>query len=406
MNILQLRDVGKTYTEYPSFRHRLLSWFGMASPHLKKHIILEGINLTLQRGDAIAFVGQNGAGKSTLLKLIAGILSPSAGAIDVGGKISAILELGMGFNGDFSGRENARNTLSIMGYHPEEIDRVMPDLQTFSEVGEYFDQPVRIYSSGMQMRVAFAVATAFQPEILIIDEALSVGDAYFQHKSFGRIRELQQQGTTLLIVSHDKQAIQSLCNRAILLNQGRIEKEGAPMEVMDYYNALIAAKSNSEIQTTQLGSAGLQTISGDGKAKISDVKLYNSRGLETDELQVGELATLALQIEVEQPLEQLVCGFMLKERFGQVVFGSNTWFSEQVLEDLKVAEPVSLKIQFEAKLGVGSYSFTLALTGGATHLQDNYYWIDLALVFKVLNLDKTEFIGTTWLDPQFIIQRG
>ncbi len=406
MSILQLSGVGKSYTEYPSFRHRLLSWLGMPSSKLKSHRILEDINLTLERGDALAFVGQNGAGKSTLLKLITGVLSPSEGVIEVRGGISAILELGMGFNGDFTGRENARNTLSIMGYHPEEIEQVMPDLEAFSEVGDYFDQPVRIYSSGMQMRVAFAVATVFRPEILIIDEALSVGDAYFQHKSFGRIRELQAQGTTLLIVSHDKQAIQSICNRAILLDQGRIKKEGTPVEVMDYYNALIAAKSHSEIQVTPTSDGGLQTISGDGQARIAEVKLYNSRGLETDELRVGELATLSIQIEVNQPLERLVCGFMLKERFGQVIFGSNTWFSEQVLEDLKVAEPLSFEVQFEARLGVGSYSCTLALTGGATHLEDNYHWVDLALVFKVINIDQVEFIGTNWLDPQFTIQRG
>ncbi len=406
MSILQLSGVGKSYVEYPSFRCRLLSWLGIGREQLKSHCILEDINLTLDPGDAVAFVGQNGAGKSTLLKLITGILSPSDGTIEVRGGISAILELGMGFNGDFTGRENARNTLSIMGYHPEEIERVMPDLEGFSEVGEYFDQPVRIYSSGMQMRVAFAVATAFRPEILIIDEALSVGDAYFQHKSFGRIRELQAQGTTLLIVSHDRQAIQSICNRAILLDRGRIQKEGPPAEVMDYYNALIAAKSHSEIQVTPTGDGGLQTISGDGQARIVEVKLYNSRGLETAELEVGELATLSIQVDVNQPLACLVCGLMLKERFGQVVFGTNTWFSEQALDNVKVAEPLSFDIQFEARLGVGSYSCTLALTGGATHLEDNYHWVDLALVFKVVNRDQVEFIGSNWLNPQFTIHRG
>ncbi len=405
MSILQLRNVGKSYVEYPSFRHRLLSWLGFGSSQLKSHCILDDINLNLERGDAVAFVGQNGAGKSTLLKLITGVLSPSEGSIEVRGGVSAILELGMGFNGDFTGRENARNTLSIMGYHPEEIEQAMPGLEAFSEVGEYFDQPVRIYSSGMQMRVAFAVATVFCPEILIIDEALSVGDAYFQHKSFGRIRELQAQGTTLLIVSHDKQAIQSICNRAILLDEGRIKKEGAPAEVMDYYNALIAAKSHREIQVTPTKDGGLQTISGDGQARIVEVKLYNNRGLETDELGVGEQARLSIQVEVNHPLERLVCGFMLKERFGQVIFGTNTWFAEQVLEDLKVAEPLRFDIQFEARLGVGSYSCTLALTGGATHLEDNYHWVDLALVFEVVNRDHVEFIGTNWLDPQFTIER-
>ncbi|MBT3812158.1 MAG: ABC transporter ATP-binding protein [Gammaproteobacteria bacterium] len=405
MSILQLSSVSKAYIEFPNFRHRFLSWFGRQNSRLKKHLILDNINLSVEQGEAIAFVGQNGAGKSTLLKLITGILAPSTGNIQVNGKISAILELGMGFDANFSGAENAKNTLSIMGYHPEQIEQAIPEIKAFSEIGDYFEQPMRIYSSGMQMRVAFAVATTFQPEILIIDEALSVGDAYFQHKSFDRIRELQKQGTTLLIVSHDKQAIQSICNRAILLDQGRIKKEGSPIEVMDYYNALIAAKSHEDIVLKPTEEGKLQTLSGNHKAQITEVKLYNSQGIETQDLQIGELATLNIQVEVLQPMKHLVCGFMLKERLGQVIYGTNTWFTEQVLTDVTEPQRINYQIQFAARLGVGSYSCTLALTGGATHLQENYHWIDLALVFKVLNINKTEFIGTNWLEPEFIIQR-
>jgi len=406
VSIVSLKSVSKTYTEYPSFYHRFLSWFGVKNSNLKRHVILEDINLSLEKGEAIAFVGQNGAGKSTLLKLIAGVLSATSGEIQVNGKISAILELGMGFNSDFSALENTRNTLSIMGYTPQEIIGAMPQVKAFSEIGDYFEQPMRIYSSGMQMRVAFAVATVFQPEILIIDEALSVGDAYFQHKSFDRIRELQKQGTTLLIVSHDKQAIQNICNRAILLEGGGIKKVGPPVEVMDYYNALIAAKSHTDIELKRMDDGHLQTISGDNKAKIEKISLFNSKGIEADELAVGEKAVLEIQVAVIEPIKQLVCGFMLKERLGHIVYGTNTSFSEQALFDLNTPQKITYQIHFDTRLGIGSYSCSIALTGGATHLEENYHWIDLALVFKVINIDKTEFIGSNCLEPEFIIQRG
>ncbi len=406
MSILKLQSVSKSFITYPSFFYRLASWFGWQSGAIKKTLILDDINFTLEQGEAVAFVGQNGAGKSTLLKLITGILTPTTGVIQVQGHISAILELGMGFNPDFSGRDNAKNTLSIMGYHPQEIEAVMADIKSFAEIGEYFEQPIRIYSSGMQMRVAFAVATIFKPEILIIDEALSVGDAYFQHKSFDRIRQLQKQGTTLLIVSHDKQAIQSLCSRAILIHQGRIRKEGIPSEVMDYYNALIAAKSHDDIKLKTTNNGALQTISGDYKAQIIDIKLYNSKGQRTDELAVGEQATIDVKVQVNRPIKQLVCGFMLKERLGQVIYGTNTWFTEQTLSEIKQPEQINYQINFTANLGVGSYSCSVALTGGPTHLQGNYHWIDLAIIFKVINIDKIDFIGTTWLETDIQIQRA
>lgn len=405
MSIVELKSINKTFTEYPGFYHRFLSWFGVKNPKLKRHVILDDISLSLEKGEAIAFVGQNGAGKSTLLKLIAGVLSSTSGEINVNGKISAILELGMGFNSDFSALENTRNTLSIMGYTPKEISEATPKVKSFSEIGDYFEQPMRIYSSGMQMRVAFAVATVFQPEILIIDEALSVGDAYFQHKSFDRIRELQKQGTTLLIVSHDKQAIQNICNRAVLLEQGAIKKIGPPVEVMDYYNAIIAAKSHTDIELKRMDDGQLQTISGDHKAKITQVKLFNSKGIEVEELTVGETATLEVQVVVTQPINQLVCGFMLKERLGHIVYGTNTWFTEQVISNANSNQKITYKIQIDTRLGIGSYSFSIALTGGATHLEENYHWIDLALVFKVINIDKIEFIGSNWLEPKFTIQR-
>src|SRR5574344_701646 len=202
-DILEVKNIYKSYRTYSSEIWRIFSWFGIKHKAIQENYTLKNISFSINEGEAIGIIGQNGAGKSTLLKIITGTLCSTSGSIVVNGKIAAILELGMGFHPDLSGRQNAYHSAGLMGYTSEQIDSVINDIEAFAEVGEYFDQPVRTYSSGMQMRVAFATVTAYRPEILIVDEALSVGDAYFQHKSFERIRQFQKEGTTLLLVSHD-----------------------------------------------------------------------------------------------------------------------------------------------------------------------------------------------------------
>jgi len=190
-----------------------------------------------------------------------------------------MLELGMGFHPDFTGRQNAFMAGQLLGYGVDEIAHLMPEIEAFAEIGDYIDQPVRVYSSGMQMRLAFSVATAHRPDVLIVDEALSVGDAYFQHKSFARIREFRERGTTLLLVSHDKGAIQAICDRAILLNSGRLVREGEPEEVMDYYNALLLSVESAAKISQQAGKDNkIQIISGTGKAEVTDIALFDSEG--------------------------------------------------------------------------------------------------------------------------------
>jgi lipopolysaccharide transport system ATP-binding protein len=217
MTLLSVANVGKSFRKYKSDWHRFANWFGLKIKPVKEHWVLRHINFDVNAGEAIGIIGQNGAGKSTLLKILTGTLQVNEGNILTNGRIAAILELGMGFNPDLSGRQNVFNSAGLMGFSAEQIAKSMPDIEAFAEIGTYFNQPVRVYSSGMQMRVAFAVATAWRPEILIVDEALSVGDSYFQHKCFARIREFQEHGTSLMLVSHDLNAIQSLCSRAILL---------------------------------------------------------------------------------------------------------------------------------------------------------------------------------------------
>ncbi len=396
--LLSVNQVSKSYLDYGTEIRRVLSWFTGAAPK-QRNIILNDINFKLQQGEAVGLVGENGAGKSTLLKLIVGTLKPTSGEIAVHGSVAAILELGMGFNNELSGRQNAYHSATLMGQQHKDILRVMPEIEAFAEIGHYFDQPMRMYSSGMQMRVAFAVATAFRPDLLIIDEALSVGDAYFQHKSFDRIQKIQKEGTSLLIVSHDKEAILRLCDRVILLDQGGVMQDGPPEIVMDYYNATLSSRQNSRVEVTQLDGGMVQTSSGTGEAKVKQVTLLDSQGKPIRNVLVGQSVTMKLELEIHEDLPELVAGYMIKDRIGQTIFGTNTHHLKQPLMSLKAGNKVEINATFAANLGVGSYNVSISLHSSDTHLEKNYHWLDYALVFEVNNAHEPFFIGTNFLMP-------
>ncbi|MFZ7317991.1 ABC transporter ATP-binding protein, partial [Avibacterium avium] len=370
------------------------------SKKLNENNVLKNINFSIRKGESIGIVGKNGAGKSTLLKLITGTLLPSKGRIIINGRISAILELGMGFNPDLTGRQNVYHSASIMGFSKKEVDQKIDEIENFAEIGEYFDQPVRVYSSGMQVRVAFAVATAWRPEVLIIDEALSVGDTYFQHKSFSRIKEFQDNGTTLLIVSHDKGAIQTLCNRAILLNEGTLIKDGNPEEIFDFYNALLSEKNNDKILTSKLKDGSTQTSSGSGEAKIEKVELLNSKGNNVDLISVGEKITFRFLVRIYKDIDRLVFGIGIKNRLGQIMYGTNTWHTDQVITNVKKNDIYQYEITLTNTLGVGSYSLQTALHDQDTHLNANYEWKDYAYIFEVINDKLDFFVGLQWTNAK------
>ena len=399
MTLLAVTNLGKAYRTYRSEWQRMARWFYLPVKPTEEHWVLKHISFELGAGEAIGLVGQNGAGKSTLLKMITGTLQPSEGTVQVNGRIAAILELGMGFNPELTGRQNVYHAAGLMGFNASQINGAIDDIEAFAEIGEYFDHAVRTYSSGMQMRVAFSVATAFRPEILIIDEALSVGDSYFQHKSFGRIKEYQKAGTTLLIVSHDRGSIQALCSRAILLDGGTIIKDGPPEEVMDYYNAIIAQKENSVVEVNTLADGGRQTKSGSGKASIDSVTLYNTEGAPVEYIAVGEDVCLTIKVKINVELPELVVGYVIKDRLGQDVFGTNTHHLKCVRTDLQEGEVLTYEFRFPAMLGVGSYSVAVALHATDIHIADNYEWRDLALLFNVVNMSKGRFVGLAWIPP-------
>jgi len=404
-SILEIKNIGKSYKTYSSELWRILSWFGIRHKAVHETWTLQNINFSIAPGEAVGIIGQNGAGKSTLLKIITGTLKPTTGNVEVRGKIAAILELGMGFHPDLTGRQNAYHSAGLMGYTHEQVDVVIDDIEAFAEVGEYFDQPVRLYSSGMQVRVAFAVATAYRPEILIIDEALSVGDAYFQHKSFDRIREFRDSGTSLLFVSHDKGAILALCDRAILLEKGKVLKDGDPEGVTDYYNALIAEKENSTITQEKNEDGRVMTVSGTGEATVSDIGIYNTKGEKIEVVGVGESVSLKVEVKINADLDSLVLGYGIKDRLGQVIFGTNTWLMKQVLHDVKAGVSYFFDIAFPANFGVGSYSIQTALHNKDTHHTGNYEWKDMALLFSVANIDKNNFSGLMWNEPTIRINK-
>lgn len=405
MGSIRVFNLGKAYKRYPSRWARLAEWmipFGAARHETKW--VLQGINFRVEPGEAVGIIGINGAGKSTLLKLITGTAAPSTGQVAMTGRVAAMLELGMGFHPDFTGRQNTFMAGQLIGLSVEEITTLMPEIEAFAEIGEYIDQPVRVYSSGMQMRLAFSVATAKRPDILIVDEALSVGDAYFQHKSFERIRTFRTQGTTLLIVSHDKTAIQSVCDRAILLDKGRMIQEGAPEEIMDYYNAMLAEHTNQTVRQEKLENGKTQTISGTFEATVKDIALLNHQGERSEVVDVGTMVTLQVTVAIHAPIPCLTLGYRIKDRLGQNIFGTNTHHKEKPLTDLKAGQEVTFNFRFPINLGPGSYSVATALHSADTHLVNNYEWRDLALVFTVMNMSHGYFEGSAWLDPVVDIQ--
>ena len=403
---MQLTQVSKAYKQYPSRLAQLLEWIDPRNKerHVKRWV-LQDIDVTMRTSESIGIIGMNGAGKSTLLKIVTGTTQATQGTVEVRGHVAALLELGLGFHPDFTGRQNVFMAGQLLGLSYEELVKLMPEIEAFAEIGEYIDLPLRVYSSGMQMRLAFSVATAKRPDILIIDEALSVGDAHFIHKSFARIKEFKEAGTSLLLVSHDQNAIQTLCDRAILLNASRIAAEGDPETVFDFYNALIVDQDALTLRQSITQEGRIQTISGTGEASIESVRLCDHSGQSLEVVHVGASVKLCVDVLVNQAVACLVLGYSIKDRLGQVMYGTNTALTKQALDNVQAGDRFRFSIEFDATLGPGSYSVQLALVGSDTHLEQNFEWRDLALVFHVIqNTGDAAFVGCNWMNPHIEIR--
>lgn len=386
MGSITVTGLGKAYKQYPTRWSRLLEWANLGGKtHHKLHWVLRDINFEVKPGEAVGIIGVNGAGKSTLLKMITGTTQPTAGSVQVSGRVAALLELGMGFHPDFTGRQNVYMAGQLAGFSADEISALMPEIEAFAEIGDYIEQPVRVYSSGMQVRLAFSVATMMRPDILIVDEALAVGDSYFQHKCTERIRSFLSEGTTLLFVSHSPDAIKSLCNRAIMLANGTLAPQGAPDEVIDYYNALIAKRTNQYHINVEKGLDGrARTRSGNGNTIIIAADIL-AAGVSTRVIQSAKQIDIGITAKVVRSVDGVSAGVLIRDRLGNDIWGTNSNLHGIEIESLKQGDV--LKFNFSIPnfyIAPGSYSLSAALHSGRDHLADNFDWVDRLLTFDVI----------------------
>ena len=407
--MIALRHVSKTFKLYRHPSDRLVEWMRLGRRHKEFHA-LRDINLSVPAGRTLGVVGQNGAGKSTLLKLITGTLLPSEGTIEIGGRVAALLELGTGFHGEFTGRQNIYINGQLLGLHYDELAKLEPEIIAFSELGAFIDQPIRTYSSGMVMRLGFAVASAIEPELLIVDEALSVGDARFSQKCIRRIREIRENGATILFVSHDPGAVTTLCDEAILLEAGELRSRGTPKEILEEYKALLAAKGAGnvamKIVRTGIGDANAPKRYGTFQAVISRIDVCNARGALADVFHPEDLLLLRVRVDFLAEVAAPTVGFLLKDRLGLDIYGTNTALQKVSLGAFKAGEYAELEIELPLRLGYGDYSVTVAVHEDETHLENCYEWTDNAAIFRVRHGDKPLWTGLAQLDPKFNVKRG
>jgi lipopolysaccharide transport system ATP-binding protein len=365
---------------------------------------LRDLSFSVGEGESVGIIGMNGAGKSTLLRLLTGTTIATEGRVAVHGRVAALLELGLGMYGDFTGTQNATLACELMGLDTKTIRERLPWMRSFAELGDDMDHPVRSYSAGMQLRLAFSAATAVRPDVLLVDEVLAVGDAYFQHKCVERIRAFQQAGTTLILVTHDLAAVRALCARTLLLDHGRILHDGATAAVVDYYNALVAAKTQAfDISQSSEGGAGrTSTRSGNKEAEILSVELTDAAALPQRSFRVGARARLALRIRIHRSMETPTVGFLIRDRLGVDVFGTNTARLQISAPDCSGGDEIIVCFALTLNIGHGSYAVTVALHHGTTHLDASLDWWDHALTFDVSG-DDAPFVGLAALPVQATI---
>ena len=341
---------------------------------------LRDINFTVNKGEILSLVGPNGCGKSTLLQIVSGILQPTTGRVVTRGRIAALLELGAGFNPEFSGRENVYLNGEIMGLTRAEIDRAMPSIETFAEIGEFMERPVKEYSSGMYVRLAFSTAIHVDPEILIVDEALAVGDAVFANRCVRKFQELRERKITVLFVSHDLGLVKQLSDRAILLLHGRIEAEGAPKDVINRYIGLVLEKQESQAQKSDRLPASFRH--GDGTSEILDVRILNARGEETASVASGEPVTVRVRSRFHRALIDPMVGILIRTRIGMDVYGTNTRIEQIDLGAFEPGDELEVDFRLECWLTPQPYTLTVATQSADGSSHD---WLDDAIAFEVVD---------------------
>jgi lipopolysaccharide transport system ATP-binding protein len=404
---IAVSHLGKSYRRYARPWHRLGEWLtgGRLNWH-ESFWALRDVSFSVASGESVGVIGLNGAGKSTLLKILTGTTQPSEGQAQISGRVAALLELGMGFHYDFTGRQNAMVAGQLMGLSAREIATLMPGIEAFAEIGEYIDQPLRTYSTGMAVRLAFSVATATQPQILVLDETLAVGDAYFGHKCIRRIQEFQGAGTTILFVSHDPTAVKTLCERALLLDAGRLIQDGPPDRVLDYYNALIAKReANQEILQAEAAGGRVTTRSGSFEARVADIDLLDAQERPARAFSVGERGRIRARVEFTSTVTAPTVGILIRDRVGNDVFGTNSFYVAPIEGTYEPGDELTVDFDIQLNVGAGPYTVTVAVHSDATHLVNNYDWWDKVIGFQIVPGPEPPFIGSAWLPVRLHVER-
>ena len=397
---VRIKDLTKVYNLYGAPLDRLkeaLHPFG--KKYHEQFYALKGVNIDIRRGESVGIIGMNGSGKSTLLKTIAGIITPHSGSVEVHGRISALLELGAGFNPEFTGQENAEFHCSMQGYSRDKTKELLKSIVEFAEIGEFIHQPVKTYSSGMYVRLAFAVAINVDPDILIVDEALAVGDAYFQVKCMHKIKAFMKAGKTLIFVSHDPGAVKTICSKAYLLKNGTLVDSGEPEQVFNFYNSLLAEKEFVDA-STHLREA-LRKRSGNRKIEILDVAMLNSRQQPVELFVSGEEVTINIRLAARDAVTDLTVGILIRDRLGSDIFGTNNALMDQTIDSVQKDEEFMVTYKFHLNLGPNLYALTVAAHTQETHIIENFDWINNISTFKVVPSSDLRFLGYCRLLPEF-----
>ena len=413
MGHLAVRNLGKAYKRYAHPWARLLEWLDpRAIPRHAAHWVLRGVSFTVEPGESVGIIGVNGAGKSTLLKIITGATQPTEGTVEVGGRVAALLELGMGFHPDFTGRQNVLMAGQLLGMSAEEVNQRMPAIEAFAEIGDYIDQPVRTYSSGMQVRLAFSVATARRPDVLIVDEALSVGDLYFQHKCLLRIRAFRDEGATLLLVSHSPDTVRMLCQRGILLEDGAIRKDADAASVMDYYRASqvrrceLAAPGES---TADLEEGAARLAGRDSKAVLAHKAVGGVRVellAPTLPLHSGDPLTVRIAAAFTAAHADPHIGFGLRNNMGIVIYEANTYTLRQPTRPVRAGDTLTVAFTFPCRLWPGTYELMVGVADGGYDrgsFARALFFDQSYLIFEVVAGEAAGWAGLWNLEPEVLV---
>jgi ABC-type polysaccharide/polyol phosphate transport system ATPase subunit len=408
-NVLELSEINKKYYINPtgnpnsrSERWEILKKILFGNKNTKdvkeNFFALKDVSLEIKKSESLGIIGLNGSGKSTLVQIIAGTLQPSSGNVSVNGQVAALLELGSGFNPDFTGKENVFINGKILGMGKDEIKSKLKSIEDFSEIGDFFHQPVSTYSSGMVLRLAFAVLVQVNPEVLIVDEALAVGDARFQLKCFAFLEEFKNKGGSLILVSHDLNSIARFCSHSILLHEGSLLVSGKPIDVINEYSKILSSDEASSKSNTKndIGSERNQIMEaqtskefsyGGIKAEINDIKLLNNQNEETNVLKSGEEFSVSFLVEAKEKILAPIYAMTIKDSKGMQVYGQNTHFSKVQVKNLDIGTRIQVNFHQHTNLNSGDYYISVGLTRFKDgKLQVIHRRYD-ALEVKVINTD-------------------